>query len=166
MKFEHLVQINTPDQPKTNWLTRDQLWIGLRTRAWKPTQFILGLEHADVVEFKQINDITTLHRKLHYGSFCVEDTVELHTGDRTKTTIRPSRLCGPSTLIIQIEEPEPDILYLRFQYQVIEAEGLSPTDQPTQDQDEMRKQAYKAADLDTVNTIRELALAQSTRPLE
>mgnify|MGYP006202093213 FL=1 len=160
MKFEHLVQINDPSLPGVDWLTRQQLWFGLVARAWKPTRFILGLEDAQVVQTGQQGNITTLARVLNYGPFQIADTMELHEEERTETRITANQFCGDSTLTISIEEPDQGELWLRFQYQVSDAP--SAADVPgasSQDVDEIRKQAYRAADIDTVKMIRELAMA-------
>lgn len=160
MKFEHLVQINDPGLPGVDWLTRQQLWFGLVARAWKPTRFILGLEDAQVIQISQEGNITTLARVLNYGPFQIADTMELHEEERTETRIVANQFCGDSMLTISIEEPDQGELWLRFQYQVSDAPGTA--DVPgasSQDVDEIRKQAYRAADIDTVKMIRELALA-------
>ena len=159
MKFEHLVQINDPSLPGVDWLTRQQLWFGLVARAWKPTRFILGLEDAQVIQTGQQGNITTLARVLNYGPFQIADTMELHEEERTETRITANQFCGDSTLTISIEEPDQGELWLRFQYQVSDAP--SAADVPgasSQDVDEIRKQAYRAADIDTVKMIRELAM--------
>jgi hypothetical protein len=160
MKFEHLVQINDPALPGVDWLTRQQLWLGLVARAWKPTRFILGLEEARVMQTSQQGNVTTLARVLDYGPFQIEDTIELHEEDRTETRIAANRFCGDSTLVISIEEPQKGELWLRFQYQVSDnsTDQNEPAVQPA-DVNEIRKQAYRAADIDTVKMIRELALA-------
>jgi len=160
MKFEHLVQINDPSLPGVDWLTRQQLWFGLVARAWKPTRFILGLEDAQVIQTSQQGNITTLARVLNYGPFQIADTMELHEEERTETRITANQFCGDSTLTISIEEPDQGELWLRFQYQVSDAPSAG--DVPgasSHDVDEIRKQAYRAADIDTVKMIRELAMA-------
>ena len=160
MKFEHLVQINDPSLPGVDWLTRQQLWLGLVARAWKPTRFVLGLEDAQITESRQQGNVTTLYRVLDYGPFKIEDSIELHEEDRTETRIVANQFCGDSTLTISIEEPNQGELWLRFYYQVSDAPntgdvpGASSTDV-----EEVRKQAYRAADIDTVRMIRELAMA-------
>ena len=159
MKFEHLVQINDPSLPGVDWLTRQQLWFGLVARAWKPTRFILGLEDAQVTQTGQQGNVTTLSRVLNYGPFQITDTMELHEEERTETRILANQFCGDSTLTISIEEPDQGELWLRFQYQVSDAPSTG--DVPgasSQDVDEIRKQAYRAADIDTVKMIRELAM--------
>jgi hypothetical protein len=160
MKFEHLVQINDPSLPGVDWLTRQQLWFGLVARAWKPTRFILGLEDAQVVQTGQQGNITTLARVLNYGPFQIADTMELHEEERTETRITANQFCGDSTLTISIEEPDQGELWLRFQYQVSDAPSAGDVPEASsQDVDEIRKQAYRAADIDTVKMIRELAMA-------
>ena len=160
MKFEHLVQINDPSLPGIDWLTRQQLWFGLVARAWKPTRFVLGLEDAQVMQTSQEGNVTTLARVLNYGPFQIEDTIELIEEDRTETRIVANQFCGDSTLTISIEEPESGELWLRFQYQVSDVPS-SPggSEVSSHDVDEIRKQAYRAADIDTVRMIRELAMA-------
>jgi hypothetical protein len=165
MKFEHLVQINDPALPGVDWMTRQQLWFGLVARAWKPTRFILGLEDAQVMETSQHGKVTTLSRVLNYGPFQIADITELHEEDRTETRIAANQFCGDSTLTISIEEPAQGELWLRFRYQVSDApasDGVPGAS--SSDMDEMRKQAYKAADIDTVQMIRELALAMPQPP--
>ncbi|MAZ08438.1 MULTISPECIES: SRPBCC family protein [unclassified Limnobacter] len=160
MKFEHLVQINDPSLPGIDWLTRQQLWFGLVARAWKPTRFVLGLEDAQVMQTSQEGNITTLARVLNYGPFQIEDTIELIEEDRTETRIVANQFCGDSTLTISIEEPESGELWLRFQYQVSDVpSSAGGSEVSSHDVDEIRKQAYRAADIDTVRMIRELAMA-------
>jgi hypothetical protein len=126
---------------------------------WKPTRFILGLEDAQVTQTGQQGNVTTLSRVLNYGPFQITDTMELHEEERTETRILANQFCGDSTLTISIEEPDQGELWLRFQYQVSDAPSTG--DVPgasSQDVDEIRKQAYRAADIDTVKMIRELAM--------
>ncbi|MCE2746859.1 MAG: DUF1857 family protein [Burkholderiales bacterium] len=164
MKFEHLVQINDPSLPGIDWLTRQQLWFGLVARAWKPTRFVLGLEDAQVTQTGQQGNVTTLARVLNYGPFQIEDTTELIDEQRTETRIVANQFCGDSTLTISIEEPEAGELWLRFQYQVGDAPATEGgLEVSSHDVDEIRKQAYRAADIDTVRMIRELALAMPTQ---
>lgn len=93
--------------------------------------------------------------------------------DRTETRIVANQFCGDSTLTISIEEPESGELWLRFQYQVSDVPS-SPggSEVSSHDVDEIRKQAYRAADIDTVRMIREpghgharATTRQSERPL-
>jgi len=165
MKFEHLVQINDPSLPGVDWITRQQLWLGLVARAWKPTRFVLGLEDAQVKETHQHDNVTTLARVLNYGPFQIEDTIDLYEEERTQTRIRANQYCGDSTLTISIEEPQQGELWLRFEYDVGDAPGNdSGNPQHSADVDEIRKQAYRAADIDTVKMIREIAMTMPQTP--
>ncbi|WP_370260905.1 SRPBCC family protein [Limnobacter sp.] len=168
MKFEHLVQINDPSLPGVDWLTREQLWLGLVARAWKPTKFIMGLEDAQVLETSRDGNVTTLTRKLNYGAFQIEDTIELFEEERTETRIKANQHCGNSTLTITIEEPKTGELWLRFEYHVRDPEphAADPLSNHAKahEYEEIRKQAYRAADIDTVRMIRELALSLPGTP--
>ena len=55
---------------------------------------------------------------------------------------------------IEIEEPQPELLFLRFLYESDETSSEGDLDDVTT---ELRKQAYARADLDTVARIRSLA---------
>ena len=160
MKFEHLVQINDPKLPGVDPLTRQQVWQGLVARAWRPTHFVLGLEDAQITETHQIGNVTTLHRVLNFGPFQIEDRIELHAEDRTETRVPANQFCGDSALTISIVEPAEGELWLRFQYSVSDNPGAGQEHTAlSQDEEEVRRQAYKAADIDTVKVIRELAMA-------
>ena len=163
MKFEHLVQINDPTLPHVAFLSREQVWLGLVARAWKPTQFILGLEDAQVTEKKRQGNTTILHRTLNYGPFQIQDTVELSDETRSETKIQANIYCGPSSMSITIEEPEKDLLWLRFKYHIQDLETDAASDASQSQIDEARRQAYHAADIDTVKLIRELALMWPTQ---
>jgi hypothetical protein len=59
-----------------------------------------------------------------------------------------------------IEEPEPEQLFLRFDYETLQGEATAPIDEFYSN---FAKQAYVEADIDTVSTIRRLALEQIAR---
>ena len=44
MNFEHLIQINDPENPLVDTLSREQLWQGLLHRVENPIPFLPGLE--------------------------------------------------------------------------------------------------------------------------
>ncbi|MFN4329345.1 MAG: SRPBCC family protein [Limnobacter sp.] len=157
MKFEHLVQINDPKLFGANWLSREQVWFGLVARAWKPARFVMGLESADILQSSQEGNVTTLTRRLNYGSFQIEDRIALHEHERTETHIAANPYCGESTMTIRIEEPEQGQLWLRFEYRIEDTAEQATAPSLGVDINEVRKQAYRAADIDTVKMIRELA---------
>jgi hypothetical protein len=160
MRFEHLVEINDPLLPLLTPLSRAQLWRGLKRRAEQPTEFVLGLEGYELRERGTSGGSEWLARRLDFGSFRVEDRVELtpQTGSFTRTAAGAG--WPASTLTISIEEPQPQRLYLRFVYEFDDgaANDADVSEENAQAQT-LRRRAYLAADLDTVQRIRELAEA-------
>ncbi|MGE5339706.1 MAG: SRPBCC family protein [Gemmatimonadota bacterium] len=154
MRFEHLVQVNDPLMPLLPQLTREQLWQGLVLRAEQPMQFVLGLSGCEIHSRSKDADETTLARTLDFGSFAVHDRVVLTPRQRSQTRTDAGPTWPRSRLTITIEEPQPEQLFLRFLY---EFEGPDETGQMAAETDELRRQAYRSADLDTVARIRTLA---------
>lgn len=157
MEFEHLVQVNDPQLLDVAPLSRQQVWLGLVARAYRPDQFNIGLESCSLAPPQHDGTVTTLDRKLNYGSFEIADCVVMHDEDRTVTSVVPSEVCGASQLTIQIEEPEPGQLWLRFHYLIKENDSASTPEATLKQVQEARKQAYRASDIDTVKVIRQLA---------
>jgi hypothetical protein len=154
MRYEHLVQINDPLMPLLDTLTRNQLWQGLVLRAEEPTQFVLGLESA-TVHSREIRDgAHELTRTLDFGSFQVEDRVRLVHDHRSEIYTKAGPTWPASRLTITIEEPQPELLFLRFLYESFEPPGETERDPIVV---ALREQAYESADLDTVVRIRALA---------
>lgn len=155
MRYEHLVEINDPLFPLLSHLTREQLWQGLVLRAYAPEEFIHGLDGAVVDEVASDDTATrVLQRVLDFGSFTVRDVVRLHPQHSMHTEVEAGLQWPQSRLVISIEEPQKDRLYLRFLYEWEEAAAVSELDSVTQS---IREQAYHAADLDTVARLRRLA---------
>ena len=154
MRYEHLVQINDPLMPLLDTLTRNQLWQGLVLRAEEPTQFVLGLEKATIHSHAIHDDVHELTRTLDFGSFRVEDSVRLVRDCSSEIRTRAGPTWPASRLSITIEEPAPELLFLRFVYESEEAVGEGGLDAVIV---RLREQAYESADLDTVVRIRELA---------
>jgi hypothetical protein len=165
MNFEHLVEINDPLMTLLDPLTREQLWRGLVRRAEDPVRFVLGLERAELLGRVALpGGGESIERLLDFGGgFQVRDRVELTPLVGSVTTVAASRHHGASRLSITIEEPRPERLVLRFVYeQPPTADGADPG-APVEPLDAqiraLRDEAYRAADLDTVVAIRELAAA-------
>ena len=154
MRYEHLVQINDPLMPLLDTLTRNQLWQGLMLRAEEPTQFVLGLEGATIHSHEVRDGVHELTRTLDFGSFRVEDRVRLVRDRRSEIHTKAGPTWPASRLTITIEEPEPELLFLRFVYEFDEAPGEAERDPVIL---RLREQAYESADLDTVVRIRALA---------
>ena len=154
VRFEHLIQINDPLMPLLDTLTREQLWRGLVLRAEDPTQFVFGLEIATIHSRRHVGEEIELVRTLDFGSFKVDDRVRLLPQIRSEIHT-PAGLTWPaSRMRIEIEEPQPELLFLRFIYESDEIAGAGELDDVTT---ALRKQAYERADLDTVARIRALA---------
>ncbi len=154
VRYEHLIQINDPLMPLLDTLTRDQLWRGLVLRAEEPTQFVLGLEIATIHSRRHVGDEIELVRTLDFGSFKVDDRVRLVPQQRSEIHTSPGPTWPASRMRIEIEEPQPELLFLRFVYELEEAIGSDDLDDVTI---ALRQQAYRRADLDTVVRIRALA---------
>jgi len=89
-----------------------------------------------------------------FGPFQVHDEVTLTPMRQVKVLATATELWPRSEATVRIEEPEPDVLFLRFIYELDLQEGHSELDETVV---ALRKQAYIAADMDTVQRIRELA---------
>ncbi len=154
MKFEHLVQINDTGLTTLQPLSRAQLWEGLVARAYHPTDFVIGLESCEIIREVTLLETTTLHRTLDFGAFKMQDTLMLLALQRTTIAVDATPMFSASSMSIAIEEPAPGNLFLRFTYEWEENDASTALDLTTL---EIRKQAYKNADLDTVQRIREMA---------
>jgi len=153
MRFEHLVQVNDPLQPLLTEVSRAQLWLGLVRRAERPTEFVLGLEGATIEETVDSPGESQLVRTLDFGSFRVRDCVRLTAETLSVTDIEAGETYPASRLTIRIEEPAAGSLFLRFTYEADDGPAGGELDTLTR---QLREQAYRAADIDTVWRIREL----------
>lgn len=154
MKFEHLVQINDPALVILQPLSRQDVWAGLVARAYRPTEFVMGLQGCTILSEEKQGNSTRLQRRLDFGSFLVNDLIHLEPEHCSTTTVEATPQFPASALTIQIEEPVPGSLFLRFTYQSDETGSQTELDATTRG---LREQAYLTADLDTVRRIRELA---------
>lgn len=152
MKFEHLIEINDPLNPLIDRLSREQLWRGLVLRAETPMDFVPHLDQCSILERGEL----MLSRELRYGDLVVRDRVSYQPLHQVTYHVPPQKGIPESQLTMTIEEPEPDILFVRFVYD----DGASE-EQDTADAfyNDFRKSAYKESDIDTIRTIREMAEA-------
>lgn len=150
MKFNHLVEINMPDNPLVMMITREQLWHGLVLRAEKPTLFVLGLDDCEITA----RSADELSRTLHFGSLLINDQVTFTPQQRVHYHVPQQASIPASDLIMKIEEPQPGALFVRFEYD--DHNDAKETDEDSFYND-FRREAYKEADIDTVRVIRELA---------
>jgi len=154
LRFEHLIQINDPLVPLLTPLTREQIWRGLFIRAHQPTEFVMGLESCVIEDETVQAGQTVLKRVLDFGPFQVRDEVTLTPMRQVTILAAATEMWPRSEATVRIEEPEPGVLFLRFIYELDLQEGHSELDETVVG---LRKQAYIAADMDTVQRIRELA---------
>lgn len=150
MKFHHLVQINDPLNPLTDFLTRDQLWRGLVLRAEAPKLFVPWLDSYTLLE----RSATVLSRELRYGTLVVRDTVTFVPQQSVHYAVPAQQDIAESSLVMTIEEPEPELYFVRFEYDDGNA-AAAATEEAMYE--EFRRSAYKEADIDTVRIIRQLA---------
>ncbi len=150
MNFEHLIQINDPENPLVETMCRDQLWNGLLHRVENAVPFLPGLESCTIVE----RQADPLRRELDFGPAVIHDCVTLVHMVSVRFDIQPSEVHPGGSLMITIEEPEPGFLFLRFAYQTTLASAPNSEEQAYI---EYVKSAYHQSDVDCVRIIRTLA---------
>jgi hypothetical protein len=146
MNFEHLIEINAPGNMLVEPLSRNQLWQGLVLRAETPELSVIGLDACVMLERR----IDYLRRELRFGRLRIHDEVFFTPMQEVRYEVMAGADFPASRLIMRIEEPSPEHLFVRFLYSRVE-----------EDLEEMvsdhLKQAYIKTDTDTVAVIRELA---------
>ncbi|MFC5473171.1 SRPBCC family protein [Paraherbaspirillum soli] len=153
MKFNHLIAINDPLNPLIDPLTHEQLWRGLVMRAEQPMLFV---EHLDDCRLSD-QSAQSVTRELRYGKVVIRDIVSYLPQLQVRYQVPKQQDLKASSLVMTIEEPQPDLLFVRFEYED-EAVELQPAAQAEQDfYDDFRRSAYQEADIDTIRVIRELA---------
>lgn len=150
MNFEHLIQINDPQNPLVVSLTRDDLWRGLLHRVEDAVPFLPGLEACRIVERHSDH----LLRELDFGAALIRDRVTLLAEQWVRFEILPSEQHAGGALTISIEEPEAGQLFLRFAYATSLGQGNDPDELAYI---EYIKSAYHQSDVDCVRVIRTLA---------
>lgn len=148
MIFSHLVRINDSSDPGIAALSREQLWRGLVLRAENPLLFVLGLDRFEIIGRSDAE----MTRVLHFGGVSLRDRVLFSPMREVRYEIEASEQTQAAALAMNIVEPEPGQLLVRFDYETEAGAG-----QPDADIIEgMLRQAYVQSDLDTVRTIRRL----------
>lgn len=150
MKFHHLIEINDPLNPLIDPLTRQQLWRGLVLRAEAPALFMPHLDRCTITARTD----TSLTRELRYGDVVIHDRVIFSPQEEVIYQVPPQGEITASTLSMRIEEPQPDIFYVRFEYDDGTPDVAGSLDAYY---NEFRRSAYYEADIDTIRLIRELA---------
>ncbi|MBW4934160.1 AtaL-like protein [Marinobacter sp. F4206] len=149
MTFEHIVQINDLTKPELPILTRFQLWEGLVLRARRPDKFLVGVDEFEILEQKP----AYMKRCLQLPGLAVCDEVTFWSEARIEYRTLPTDTDPAATLVMDIEEPEPGSLFVRFRYRSASIES----GRDAMPYDQYLHEAYVATDIETIEIIRELA---------
>jgi hypothetical protein len=145
MYFEHLVQINDPENPALAFLSREAIWQGLWQRVENPQLFLPGLSACAILE----RDESGLARRLEFGHAHIHDRVSHLEGQWLRFDVEATDDHAGGSLTIALEEPEPGCLYLRFAYQTtLDVNGAGA------EYAEYLKSAYQDSDLETARVVR------------
>jgi hypothetical protein len=150
LKFEHVVVVSDPANPLITDLSRSQLWAGLMARVEDPCPFLPGLERCAVVECEALWRV----RDLYFGAVVIRDRVTLEPMQSVTFVSERTEEHAGGSLTISIEEPEPQVLVLRFEYSTTLSDAECDPDGAYAS---YVQSAYFESDIDTVRVIRELA---------
>jgi hypothetical protein len=146
LEFEHLVQINDPNNKQLALLSREDLWQGLVFRTRYPHHFNPAVQ----AELQDETD-TGFVRILSAGSMRLRDEVILIPDTEIRTIIDGRTQHMHAESITRIEEPEPGYLFVRFSYR-----RDSISDQGGIDADDFLKSAYLQNDREAITTLRQM----------
>lgn len=147
MRFEHLLQVNDPGNPRIPPMSRAELWRGLLVRVESPQRFELGPDRCEARVGERGDERL---RSIHFGSLRFEDRVRLEPEQRIVFVPQPHEGAAPVHLTITLEEPAAGALFLRFVYST---EGeLCAEDKALQG---YREQAWLEHDRDMLRTLRD-----------
>ena len=150
MKFEHLIEINDPLNPLIDTLTHDQLWAGLVLLSESPKLFVPHLDDCQVDE----RSANGFRRRRRFGELVVEDRVTLTPQREVRYDIAAQGEITASSLVMTIETPGADALWVRFQYD----DGRdAAADAANAMYDDFRRSAYQESDIDAIRVLRQLA---------
>jgi len=147
LRYEHLIRINEPSLTPAYWLTRQQLWEGLKHTVLTPQSMDESIDGTTLLELSP----QTVRREIRRGPRVNVDEVSL-VAERSLTVRSAEVEFGGSTLTLRIEEPEPNMLFVRFVYELF---GL--TEPRNEEEDNARRSAYQAADIERIRAVRRYA---------
>lgn len=148
LHHEHIVRINDPANVAGAWLTREQLWAGLRYTVLAPELVDASVDSASIKELGP----TRLRREIRRGRFATADEVELIPNESLHIRADASGAFAGSTLTIRIEEPAPEMLFVRFTYEVCGLEAVRDAEE-----DSARCLAYHSSDIERIRQARRYA---------
>lgn len=149
MTFEHIVQINDVTKPEIPMLTRSQVWEGLVLRARRPDKFLVGVDDYEILE----QEPAYMKRCLQLPGLQVIDEVTFWHEARIEYRTQPTQTVPAATFVMDIEEPEPESLFVRFRYHTASIENRGDS----MPYDQYLHEAYVATDVETIQIIRQLA---------
>ena len=147
LEFEHLVQVNDPNNANLTPISREELWQGLVLRARNPQKFNRSLE-CTTKTLGHNEFLRTI--KVGNSRFCEHVVLYPVQKIRTSTIAEIDQIIAQSMTCI--EEPESGFLFVRFSYE----RELEESNQEV-DIGEHLKSAYVQADRDAIAMIRMLA---------
>jgi Domain of unknown function (DUF1857) len=145
LHHEHIVRINDPANVAGAWLTREQLWAGLYHTVVAPQSLDETIDSAAIEEIAP----GRLRREILRGRSAMHDEVELVPNESLRIRADASGAFAGSTLTIRIEEPAPEMLFVRFTYDVC---GLE--DAREEHEDNARCSAYHSLDIERIREVR------------
>jgi hypothetical protein len=145
LHHEHIVRINDPANVAGAWLTREQLWAGLYHTVVAPQLLDETIDSAAIEEIAA----GRLRRVIRRGRAAMSDEVELVPNESLRIRADATGAFAGSTLTIRIEEPAPEMLFVRFTYDVC---GLE--DARDEHEDNARCSAYHALDIERIREVR------------
>jgi hypothetical protein len=149
LHHEHIVRINDPANLGGAWLTREQLWAGLRHTVLAPELLDQSIDSASIREIVP----GRLRREIRRGRYAISDEVELVPNESLRIRADAAGAFAGSTLTIRIEEPAPQMLFVRFTYDVCGLEEMRD-----QQEDSARCSAYHSSDIERIRQVRRFAL--------
>ena len=149
MRFEHLIEINSPKaavQTVVSVFTREQLWRGLMARVQTPQRFPNGPTSCEWQETSP----GVFSRTLHFGQHAFKDEVQTVLHQRLQFTPEPHGDTAPIRLTISIEEPQAHQMVLRFVYVALGEQSAEEAYY-----NDYRHSAWLHNDRDMVRSLRE-----------
>jgi hypothetical protein len=148
LHHEHIVRINDPANPAGAWLTREQLWAGLQHTILAPEVLDESIDSASIEEIVP----GRLRREIRRGRCATSDEVELVPNEALHIRADAAGAFAGSTLTIRIEEPAPEMLFVRFTYDVCGLEEVRD-----EQEDCARCSAYQTLDIERIRQARRFA---------
>jgi hypothetical protein len=149
LQHEHIVRINDTANAAGAWLTREQLWAGLQHTVLAPELLDESIDSASIQEIVP----GRLRREIRRGRSAISDEVELVPNESLRIRADATGAFAGSTLTIRIEEPAPEMLFVRFTYDVCGLEEVRD-----EQEDSARRSAYRSSDIERIRQVRRFAL--------